>query len=304
MRRVLLLLLVLLLAIAACASPGREASQVANMGAPFRGESFEDVEMAPEPMADEDMAESVILGMQDEPIDRQIIYRGDLSLVVLNPAQSMAQVESIAESFGGYVASSHLGQYRGDLMRGSVTIRVPADRYRDAMAQLSSLAERVLSENRNTEDVTAEFTDLEARLRNLEAAETELLALLEEVRERPGSTAEDILDVFNEVTRKRGEIEQTKGRMQYLSNLVALATISVELLPDEVTKPLVDEEWQPLVTVKNAFRSLIGVLQGLIDFLINFVIVLLPVLILLAVPVVLIILLIRWIRRRRSETPS
>ena len=76
----------------------------------------------------------------------------------------------------------------------------------------------------------------------------------------------------------------------------------MNLVPDEVTAPLVDEGWQPLVTVKNAFRSLVSILQGLVVVLINLVIVVLPVLLLVALPIVLLVLLVRWLTRRRKRS--
>jgi hypothetical protein len=69
---------------------------------------------------------------------------------------------------------------------------------------------------------------LSAQLRNLEATEEELLVLLTEVREKT-RRAEDVLAVHREVTNIRGQIEQIKGRMQYLERMTALATINVEL---------------------------------------------------------------------------
>ena len=159
----------------------------------------------------------------------------------------------------------------------------------------------MLNENSNASDVTAEYTDLEAQLRNLEAAERELQALLTEVRERPNAKPADILEVYNALSQKRGEIEQVKGRLQYLQNQVGFSTITSDLVPDEVTAPVIDEGWQPLVTVKNAFRSLVNILQGLVVLLINLVIVVLPVLLLVALPIVLLVLLVRWLVRRRKR---
>jgi hypothetical protein len=234
--------------------------------------------------------------------DRKIIFRAYMSLVVGDTQQAMAQIQELVNASGGYVSNTELHQYRNDLMRGTMTVRVPVEDHQSTLAALRALAVRVLNENNTAEDVTAEYTDLEARLRNLEAAEQELLALLQEVRERPNATAEEILDVFEALTQKRGEIEQVKGRMQYLSNLTALSTITIELVPDEATKPVVDEGWQPLVTIKNAFRSLINILQGLIDLAITLLIVVLPILLIIAIPFLLAYLLIRWLRRRRKQS--
>jgi hypothetical protein len=231
---------------------------------------------------------------------RKIIYTADISLQVKDTAAAMQQIEDLAVSAGGYTAQSQLYQYSGDLMRGRVVIRVPAESYGDTLAQIRALGMRVLNESSNANDVTAEYTDLEAQLRNLEAAERELQAMLTEVRARPNAKPADILEVYNALTQKRGEIEQVKGRLQYLQNQVGFSTISADLVPDQVAAPVLDAGWQPLVTVKNAFRALINIVQGLIDVLITLIIVVLPVLVLIALPIVLVILVIRWLRRRRK----
>ncbi len=115
-----------------------------------------------------------------------------------------------------------------------------------------------------------------------------------------------MLAVYRELTSIRGEIERVKGRMQYLSTMTSLATINVDLIPDVLAKPVVEPGWRPLATLKNAGRALVNTLKGLVDVLIWFVVVIVPVLILIAIPIVLLVLLIRWLRRRarRNEPKS
>ena len=305
MRRVLYLVLVaaVLVTLAGCgAAPERQSvvsydavAPAAEAPAP-RDEVFEESAAAD--------TGSVVAQVEMAPDPRKIIYQAFLSIVVKDPAASLKDVAALATGAGGYVSQSELNQYYGDLMRGNIVIRVPAETYQDTLDAIRALGIRVINENSNASDVTAEYTDLEAQLRNLEAAERELQAMLTEVRERPNAKPSDILEVYNALTEKRGQIEQVKGRLQYLSNQVSLSTITADLVPDEVEKPVVEEGWQPLVTVKNALRTLVSVMQGLIDTVITLVIVVLPIVLLLAVPIVLIILLIRWLRRRRKSSPS
>ncbi|MFZ2488612.1 MAG: DUF4349 domain-containing protein [Anaerolineae bacterium] len=237
---------------------------------------------------------------QPAPDERKMIYTGNISIVVKDPAAAMQQVEDLASSLGGYTAQSQLYQYNAELMSGNVTIRVPADQYEAALASLRTLGQRVLNENSTASDVTAEYTDLEAQLRNLQAAERELAAMLTEVRQKPEAKPGDILEVYNALSQKRGEIEQVQGRLNYLQNQVGFSTISVDLTPDQINAPVLDEGWRPLVTVRNAFRSLLTILQGLLDLIITLVIVVLPVLLLLALPVALVLYLVRRLSRRRK----
>ena len=307
MRRVVYVMLAatLLVVVAGCATQSPEFQSVARDtgSAPAAAPASPPMEMAEAGSASD---ASVVIGQEEvAPDPRKIIYQAFLSIVVKDPAASLKDIEALAASASGYVSQSELTQYYGDLMRGHIVIRVPAENYPGTLDAIRALGIRVINENSNASDVTAEYTDLEAQLRNLEAAERELQAMLTEVRERPNAKPSDILEVYNALTEKRGQIEQVKGRLQYLSNQVSLSTITADLVPDEGQKPVVEEGWQPLVTVKNALRTLVSVMQGLIDTAITLLIVVVPILLLLAIPIVLLILLIRWLRRRRkSKQPT
>lgn len=303
MRRVLAFsfLVLTLLVMVGCASPVPEMSQSAAVAPMERPAAALPPAMDSMAIAEE-MGAGGVVQPQPAPDPRKIIYTGNIGLMVKDPSATMQQIQDIATGAGGYTSQAQLYQYSGDLMRGNITIRVPSESYSSILDRIRVLGSRVLNENSNASDVTAEFTDLEARLRNLEAAERELQALLTEVRERPNAKPADILEVFNALTQKRGEIEQVKGRLQYLQNQVGFSTIGVDLVPDQVTAPVIDTGWQPLVTAKNAFRALLNILQGLVDVAITVVIVVLPVLLLLALPVVLVAVLVRWWRRRRKAS--
>ncbi len=264
MKRVtyLLLLAAILAALAGCAAPAAEVQSVARdvTGASAPGAPAPQMDFAEETSASD--GGSMVAQGEVAPDPRQIIYQAFISIMVKDPAASIAEVEALANAAGGYVSQSELHQYYGDLMRGQVSLRVPAERYRETLDAIRALGIRVLNENSNANDVTAEYTDLQAQLRNLEAAETELQAMLTEVRQRPNAKPADILDVYNALTQKRGEIESVKGRLQYLTNQVALSTITVDLAPDEGEKPVIEESWAPLVTCKNALRRLVAFCKG------------------------------------------
>ncbi|MEZ4769026.1 MAG: DUF4349 domain-containing protein [Caldilineales bacterium] len=304
MRRVLYLALaaVVLVTMAGCGSaPERQTIVTSDAVAPAAEAPPSQGGVFEESAAD---SGSVAGHVEVAPDPRKIIYQAFLSIVVKDPEASLKDIEALAARAGGYVSQSQLNQYYGDLMRGNIVIRVPVESYQTTLDAIRALGIRVINENSNASDVTAEYTDLEAQLRNLEAAERELQAMLTEVRERPNAKPSDILEVYNALTEKRGQIEQVKGRLQYLANQVSLSTITADLVPDEGEKPVVEEGWQPLVTVKNSLRTLVSVLQGLFDTVITLVIVVLPIVLLLAVPIVLIVLLIRWLRGRRKASAS
>jgi len=210
---------------------------------------------------------------------------------------SVVQIKSIVTSFGGYVVDTHLWRDEGQL-RGSVTVRVPADDLDDALSQFKALAVKVERESGSSQDVTEEYTDLSARLRNLEATEQELLELLGTVRERTGK-AEDILAVHRELTNIRGQIEQIKGRMQYLERTSAMSSVTIELIPDILSQPIAGTGWRPSETVANALRSLLSTVRFIANAAIWVVLYVLPVAVVVLVPFTIVWLI--WRRRRKGK---
>lgn len=233
--------------------------------------------------------------------DRMIIYTVDMDIVVKDTATAMTQIENLASEIGGFISGSNSWKDEG-LLRARITLRVPAAKLDEALTQIRGLALDVESESRGSEDVTEQFTDLEARLRNLRATEGELLELLKTRQETTGDT-EAILEVHRYLTDIRGQIEQIQGRMNYLSNLSALATIQVSLTPDALTQPIVVGKWQPQGTALQAIKALINALEFLVDALIWILLFMAPVLIIILLPLFLILrAILKWRRKRRRPT--
>ena len=237
---------------------------------------------------DEALTEAVLQAQQQA---RVIIYTGEMSLVVKDTQEALTAIGALTAEVGGYVSATNLYE-TNQVPRGSVTLRVPAERYEDTLAGLRALALRVEAERSNSQDVTEEFTDLQARKSNLEVAETALQKLLEE-RERVGST-EDILQVYRELTDIRGQIEQIEGRLRYLSNQAGLSTITVELTPDTLYQPVQVAGWQPTGVAKEALQALIFALQGVGNLVIWAVVFILPLLLVFLIPLALFGLVVRW----------
>lgn len=233
--------------------------------------------------------------------ERMIIRTVELAMYVKDVEASFAEIQTLTAEMGGYVANANTWR-EGEYLRARLTIRVPAKRLDSALEQIKALATEVERESTSGDDVTLEYTDLEASLRNLEATEVELRELLKTVRERTGK-AEDILSVHRELSNIRGQIEQIKGRMQYLEQMSALATVHIQLTPDVLSRPLTVGRWEPKGTAANAVRALIQVLQFIAKAGIWVAIVGLPILILLGMSVAIPILIIRAWRRRARRRP-
>lgn len=108
--------------------------------------------------------------------------------------------------------------------------------------------------------MTEQYTDLQSRLRNPEATG----AQLQKIMERADKT-EDVLAVYNQLSQTRGEIEQVKGRIQYLERSAALSSITVDLIPDSLAQPIAVGGWRPTGTARSAIEALVRTLQGLAD---------------------------------------
>jgi hypothetical protein len=180
--------------------------------------------------------------------ERMIVRTGDMSLVVEDISQTIEDITQMSLAFGGYVVSSYI-QGEEEEMRGWISFRVPDDKFETALAQLRDMAVRVEAEQTYSQDVTEEYIDLQARLGNAEATEQQYLALLDKAVD-----VEDILDIYDYLSRIRQEIEQLKGRIQYLEKTTSTSLISVSLEPE---KAVVGAGWSALEVLKAAARGLV-----------------------------------------------
>ncbi len=156
-------------------------------------------------------------------IDRMVIRTGNMQIVVKEVSTSLDNIVKIAADNGGYVVSSQKWK-DNERNFGSISIRVLAENYDKTIAALRSLSISVTSENSSSQDVTQEYTDLNSRLTNLQAAEAQLLKIM-----ATATRVEDVLAVQAQLTSVRGDIEQTKGRMLYLERTSSTSLITVQL---------------------------------------------------------------------------
>ena len=183
--------------------------------------------------------------------ERMIVRNGDMSLIVNDVVDTRDEIAQLAERQGGYVVSSWISGEEAE-MRGSISIRVTDDKFEQTMAELRNLAIRVDSESTSSRDVTEEYIDLEARLKNAEATENQYLALMDKAVD-----VEDMLKIQDYLSRVRREIEQIKGQMTYLERTSSTSLITVQLQPATTTKPLVATGWNILEALKSAVRGLV-----------------------------------------------
>lgn len=232
--------------------------------------------------------------------ERMVIENADLAIVVTDPKIRMAEINKLATEMGGYVVSSNLSQSftstGKEVPEAYIVIRVPSERLDEALAEIKEGAADVQYENRSGQDVTSIYVDLQSQLRGKQAAEKQLLEILEKAE-----TAEDVLAIYLQLESVQSQIEVLKGQIKYYEESAALSSISMRLIAEESTQPLVIGPWTPQGAAKDAVEDLIRFAQNFAEFLIYFVISVIPSLILIAIPLYLIFLAGRAIFRRTRK---
>jgi hypothetical protein len=227
--------------------------------------------------------------------ERKIVKTGELTLQVPSVGAAVGELRAIALSLDGYVSDSRTG---GERDPATITLRVPADRFDEALTRLHGMDGEVRVEATKDEDVTSSLVDLEARIRNLQASEEQYRVLVGRAQK-----IDDILAVQSRLDEVRGQIEQLSAQLKHLNGLATLSTITVTLLPASTPVEDAAQGWDPGATFGNAIAALVSAGQALADIGIWLLIVGLPILLVLAV-VAWLALRFRLLPRRLGAAPG
>lgn len=192
-----------------------------------------------------------------EDTDRKLVRTGTMDLVVKDPGAAAEQIRQLTEHAGGFLVSSQVSGAQENAS-AAVTVRVPVARFEEIRAAIRKLALRVENDRIEAEDVTRNYVDRAARLRNLRAQEQQYLAIL-----KRASTVKDTLEVSDKLDEVRGSIEQEQAEFDALSKQIETVAITVSLR-SEVEAQVLGLHWRPLYRLKLALRD--G-LDGLGDYL-------------------------------------
>lgn len=202
--------------------------------------------------------------------EKKVIKDGNLNLKVDNADEAVKEISEIAKKNKGEVFTSSFYQTKNNVKSGVITIKVPVASFEKTFAEVKSVASLVIRESISGQDVTEQYVDLQAQLKNRQAEEQSYIKILDRAQK-----ISDVLEVTQQLSRVRGDIEQLQGRMKYLESQTDMSTISANLTEDE--NVTVVDSWRPWQIVKESFNLLIKGLQGFIDIIIRLIIVIIPI---------------------------
>ena len=230
------------------------------------------------------------------PGTRLVIQTANLSIVVKDVNAHVQTIQDMAKAMGGFVVSVNVSQtYASDgtqVPQAQVVVRVPQDKLDPALKQIKTDVVDVQNETSTGVDVTDQYVDLQSRLTAKEAAADQLTKIMQNA-----TKTEDVLAVYTQLEQIDSDIEVLKGQIKYTEQSAALSSISVNIIAEETIKPIVVGGWKPQGVARDALQSLIYFWQDFVNFLIRFFLYILPVLITIAIPIFLVLMLLRWIFR-------
>jgi hypothetical protein len=192
----------------------------------------------------------------DSLAERRLVRTSSIDLLVKSPAESAEKIRSLTEHVGGFLVKLQTNGAQ-DATNATLTIRVPVARFAEVGAEIRKLSLRLEGEQMEAEDVTRQYVDQQARLRNLHAQEAQYLVIL-----KLAKTVKDTLEVSEKLNGVRGEVEQQQAEFEALSKQVEPVAVTVSL-HSEAEANLFGLNWRPLYELKLAAMQ--G-LEGLADY--------------------------------------
>ncbi|HYM83737.1 MAG TPA: DUF4349 domain-containing protein [Candidatus Dormibacteraeota bacterium] len=296
----LVLVAVLAVALAACSSSARVLSTVGGpVGDTTGGGTTGEAPLAMPSAAASAAADQLLKGQGGSGSlalfkeDAKIVRTGSMELQVDDLAKAVSKARDAIAALGGFMSAST--ETNGDKPTASITYRIPVDRWEDGLAAIRAVGHKVLGEKTDAVEVTGQLVDLDARIKNLQASESALQAIMKQA-----TKISDILDVQNRLSDVRGQIEQLQAQQALLQDQTAYGTLTVTMGPEVVAVTEAAKQWDPGTEADNATATLISVVQALATAGIWFGIVWLPILLVLGIA----LLVAAFIARRLGLRPG
>jgi uncharacterized protein DUF4349 len=233
--------------------------------------------------------------------DAKIVRTGSLSLQVEDLAASVRAARDAVRGLNGYVAGSSQ-KNDGENSIAEVTYRIPSDRWDEGLDAIRKVAKKEIGEQTSSVEVTGQLIDLEARIANLRASEKAFQAIAAQA-----TKISDILEVQNQLTNVRGQIEQLDAQRSHLSDQASYGTLNVTYGVEVAAVTTAAKGWNPGQEVDRATASLVDLLQAVTTAGIWFAIVWLPILLMIGIIVAIVSVVLRRtgvVRRGDPPTPA
>ena len=225
-------------------------------------------------------------------ISRKIVYNASVNLVVEDIDKLQENAQRLVNQHGGELAGSNVSGASGGRRSGQWQFRVPVEKFHECMAAVRKLGE-LENESIDSQDVTEEYFDVQARLKNKQAH----LRRLHKVAEKQDAKVEELLKVEQAINDTQGQVESFQGRMNRLKELTSMSTITVQAteLKDYVPPQAAGFGTRIGRGFSNSVKSLVVFAQNLVIV----IVVIAPWLLILAV--LLALLYVLWRIRRRAR---
>ena len=281
-----MILIATMVSLLACASAPTSES----MSAPAADMAMEESGGSTENFVAQEVGESnldIASGSESTALlDRKIIRNAQLSIEVEDVIGTLNAATALSTRFGGYTASTSTWE-QSDQPFAQISFAVPVERFEAAMEQTRALGE-VKNESINSQDVTGQFVDVEARIKNLEATAERIRSFLDDAKK-----VEEALNVNRELSQIEGQLEVLKGQRSALTQQTSFSTINLEIRSVPSIR-ISDNSWSPATTFYVALDALLEIARLAVDFIIWAVMIGLPVLLFFF----LLFVAVRWLFRQ------
>ena len=228
--------------------------------------------------------------------NRKLIRDGSAEVQTKEFDKFVTELEKTVAALGGYLESSNIqnNSYSDYSNRyADFTVRVPAEKFDEFFEKVGSIAS-LTNKTSSIRDITADYIDVESRIKALEAEQKSLLSILERA-----TKISDIIEVQSRLTDVNAQLDAFNSKLRSFDNLVAYSTIilnveEVERVKEEITRPTFFQEIK--IGLSDSFYD-IG--QGIKNFAINFISNL-PYIIIWAIIGVVVFIIIRKIYKKRK----
>lgn len=206
------------------------------------------------------------LSAQAATPEKKLVRNAELGLLVGDVRAAADQIRRLTESNHGEIDKLEITESSGGFQSATLVVRVPASGLDNALTEFKKVAVRTEREQISTRDVTREFYDNEAHLRNLRAEEQQYLTIMKQAH-----TVKDTLEVSEKLSDVRDRIERLHAQIQLMTHDIEMSAVTITLMQESDAR-VFGVRWRPLYNAKIAARELLGGLGDWLNWIVAVVI--------------------------------